>query len=115
VRCVRVILDRRIPGRCDERDVVRVIDTVWAHAVQNDGLEHVSGRSADGRIEILLFLREDTARTSERQAAGLIHRVYRNSVVIQTSFEFPSGCDDLHRLLVGLDRGQGAFDWDSPE
>ena len=98
---IRAVLTCKTAGRCDERDAAQVVDALWAHARQGDGLEHVRGRLNNGQIAILLFLRESDMRDPERRATELIERTFRRSTFVQAAFERPASCADLPRLSDG--------------
>ena len=84
---VRAILVRKDPSACDEHDVARLIDALWAHCTDQDALEHVHGRSSRAGVDLVLFFRESPGTNPQRAAAELIDRVYRGSASARTLFE----------------------------
>jgi hypothetical protein len=54
---VRLVLMSQAHPHPVQADADSVRDTVWAHAQDHDGLEHVRTRAGPGRIDLVLFLR----------------------------------------------------------
>ena len=97
---VRAVLPHCGPGLCEERDVARLIDALWAHAINADGLEHIRGRCGDDCAEMILFLRESAELDPELCAFNLITRAYHSSAAIRATFDpHPSAhlCNDGSR------------------
>ncbi|MEU9129615.1 hypothetical protein AB0D08_16160 [Kitasatospora sp. NPDC048540] len=68
------------PVPSDER--AEIVDVLWAHALSDDGLQHVSARPAPGRIDLLLyFLGRSCAGDPDavERAHALISRSHRAS------------------------------------
>lgn len=49
-----------------------VVDALWAHALPDDGLQHVSARREPGRVDLLLFL----LTTDPFGGPGPLHRAH---------------------------------------
>lgn len=109
MQLIRVVFAFKPPRNHDEHDVVRIADALWAHARQEDDLEHVSGRAGHGAVEIVLFLRESVSRAPDERAAKLINRAYQNSHFMRAAFDVPRGCESLNRFLDKPDRERPAF------
>lgn len=94
IRAVLVKWDRR---DCNEHDVARVTDALWAHSVEQDALEHVRARPGHGRIDLVMFFRESGHRNPIQSAVNLLDRVHRESPYLNSVFEKPSDCVELRR------------------
>ncbi|RSS33126.1 hypothetical protein [Streptomyces sp. WAC08241] len=51
-----------------------VTDLLWAHAVPDDGLEHVRPRRSHDGLDVYLFVRADDRDLALRQAGSLLDR-----------------------------------------
>ncbi|WP_431681002.1 hypothetical protein [Kitasatospora sp. KL5] len=84
-------LRRRCSGPVPPGEAAEVLAALWAHARPDDGLQHVSARSEDDRIDLLLYLltrtpdpvgaepgpdRAHALISRSRQASPLLHRRY---------------------------------------
>ncbi|MEU6992297.1 hypothetical protein ABZ953_16750 [Streptomyces sp. NPDC046465] len=71
-------------------DANELTDTLWAHATEPDGLEHVVAltRSA-GRVDLILFLLEGSHPDPVRQAEALLKRCYGASGILPLKYEAP--------------------------
>ncbi|MER5640872.1 hypothetical protein ABT095_28480 [Kitasatospora sp. NPDC002227] len=74
-------------------EAAQVLDTLWAHATAEDGLEHASARTEPGRLDLLLFLlpseAPDTPDATHR-AAALLTRCHRNSRALKLRYLPPA-------------------------
>jgi hypothetical protein len=52
-----------------------VIDTLWAHSMLEDGLEHISVSRTDDSIDLVLFVNSGTARSAFETAMRIFNRV----------------------------------------
>jgi hypothetical protein len=103
VYLVRAMVSHRGPGLCEESDVARLIDALWAHSVDSDGLEHIRGRSRDDSVEMILFLREFAGSDPELRAVSLITRAFHHSAAMRAAFDqTPRAqlCGDVGRSLA---------------
>lgn len=65
------------PARLLDRNLVT--DVIWATASPADRLEHVYARSAEGRLDIALFLLAADPQQASSTAAGIITRALTGS------------------------------------
>lgn len=91
---VRALLPHRGPGLCEDSDVAGLIDALWAHSIEADGLEHIRGRGADDCVELIIFLRESAGREPELCALDLVTRAHRSSAALRATFD-PHPCAQL--------------------
>ncbi|MFD4262260.1 hypothetical protein ACFWR9_32710 [Streptomyces sp. NPDC058534] len=71
-------------------DANELADSLWAHATQEDSLEHVVVRAQTAdRVDLLLFLREGSHPDPVRQAADLIRGCYRASGTLPLKYAAP--------------------------
>lgn len=75
------------PRPCEESDVARLVDALWAHSIEADGLEHIRGHRTDDCVEMILFLQESAERDPELCALHLLTRAYRNSAALRATFD----------------------------
>lgn len=82
-------------------DANELADSLWVHATQEDGLEHVLvlAQSAD-RVDLILFLLEGSHPDPVRRVAALIRECYRASGTLPSKYEAP-GEPVLDRLRPG--------------
>ncbi|MFC5908627.1 hypothetical protein [Streptacidiphilus monticola] len=89
---VRASLYRRlVSGLSPPGENAEVLGALWAHAVPEDGLEHVFCRPEADRVDLLLFLLTRSAgdpdgRSALDRAEGLLHRSHQASPVLRSRF-----------------------------
>ncbi|MBB4928703.1 hypothetical protein [Kitasatospora kifunensis] len=84
-------------------ELAEVIDTLWAHAVPADRLEHAGGRADAERLDLVLYLRTpttdpdaalgaapDAMPSAERRAAQLLTRCHRASSLLNGRYLPPA-------------------------
>ncbi|MFD3992833.1 hypothetical protein [Streptomyces sp. NPDC058548] len=82
-------------------DANELTDSLWAHAAQEDGLEHVLVRAqAADRVDLIMFLLEGSHPDPLRQAAALIRGCYSASGTLPSKYQEP-GDPDLDRPRAG--------------
>ncbi|EST33271.1 hypothetical protein [Streptomyces roseochromogenus] len=84
-------------------ETAEVLGALWAHAVPDDGLEHVTCRAELDRVDLLLFLLtrnspDAASRTALHRAGSLLTRCHQASPLLrerylapQTPAEAPDG------------------------
>ncbi|WP_037608392.1 hypothetical protein [Streptacidiphilus rugosus] len=88
---------RSAAGPDPAAEVTEVVDTLWAHAVPGDGLEHAGGRTEQDRIDLLLFLRTPHGPDpddAQRRAAALLHRSHLASPLLNRRYLPPAPLPD---------------------
>ncbi|MFD0571339.1 hypothetical protein ACFQ0T_21725 [Kitasatospora gansuensis] len=75
-------------------EAAEVLGAVWAHALPDDGLQHVSARSEDNRIDLLLYLLTSDPDTPGthcplQRATALIARSHQASPSLRHQFLLP--------------------------
>ncbi|WP_052390268.1 hypothetical protein [Streptomyces sp. NRRL B-24484] len=61
-------LRRRCPGPVPPGEAAEVLAALWAHARPDDGLQHVSARIEDDRVDLLLYLLTRTPGPADADA-----------------------------------------------
>ncbi|WP_033223043.1 hypothetical protein [Kitasatospora phosalacinea] len=87
-------LRRREPGPVPAREASEVVGILWAHALPGDALQHITARSQDDRIDLLLYLLtrhpDDGPSTSVDTAHTLLTRGHRNSPLLNRRYHAPA-------------------------
>ncbi|MFJ7204576.1 hypothetical protein ACIQWR_13690 [Streptomyces sp. NPDC098789] len=80
----------RRPDECaTQHTAAEAVDALWAHALPEAGLQHVSARCEPGRIDFLLYLMSPAvlgAPTAEHRAHTLISHGQRTSPLLNLRF-----------------------------
>jgi hypothetical protein len=71
-------------------DAAEVLDVLWAHAVADDGMEHIRVRAGPGRLDLILFIREIPGSDPRECAARLLYRAYRSSALLAERYLAPT-------------------------
>ncbi|MFD9129920.1 hypothetical protein [Kitasatospora sp. NPDC059571] len=88
-------LHRRRPGPVPPGEAAEVLAALWAHARPDDGLQHLSARSEDDRIDLLLYLLTRTpdsagAEPGPARAHALISRSHLASPLLHGRYVPPA-------------------------
>lgn len=91
---VRLSLLCTRPRQAAAGDAATVTDILWAHATEADRLDHVRGRAHRDRVDLMLFLRQESdddsaAHDPQARAAALLDRSYRASPLLRTGYQAP--------------------------
>lgn len=91
---VHASLRRRHAVTATAGEVGEVVDVIWAQATRNDGLEHVLGRSAADRLDLLLYFLSSgpgvpCRADAPRRAADILARCYEASTVMRRRYLLP--------------------------
>ncbi|WP_377267765.1 hypothetical protein [Peterkaempfera sp. SMS 1(5)a] len=89
---VHASLVRRRPERPDPREAARVLDALWAHAIDHDRLEHARAHVHPDRTDLLLFLRQVPDEEPWHLAADLLTRCHRRAPHLAATY-LPPGPD----------------------
>ncbi|WP_042373081.1 hypothetical protein [Streptacidiphilus neutrinimicus] len=72
-------LDRRAAAAPEPaQEVSELLGALWAHAAPDDGLEHITGRAEDQRVDLLFFL-----LTTDPAAPGARSAVDRTEALLR--------------------------------
>ncbi|MFB8243288.1 hypothetical protein ACFC58_42815 [Kitasatospora purpeofusca] len=91
---VYVSLQRRDRGAVPPTEASEVVGILWAHARPGDALQHVTARSQDDRVDLLLYLltRRGADGPSDPVASAhtLISRGHRASPLLSGRYHPPA-------------------------
>ncbi|MFE3585731.1 hypothetical protein [Streptomyces vinaceus] len=95
--CVYTSLRRRPEAPPAEAgEVAEVLGILWAHAIPEDGLEHISGSLDKDRVDLLLYFLSPrpvppAARGPLHRAAALLARGHQASPTLRRRYLPPAG------------------------
>jgi hypothetical protein len=60
-------------------DTAGLIDILWAHALPEDGLEHIAHHISDDTVDIMLFVKSEAPEIAYAAAMRMCHSALRTS------------------------------------
>ncbi len=87
-------LRRRRPGPTPPDETRQAVDILWAHTRPGDALQHITARSEDDRLDLLLYLLTrhpaDGPPCSTDTAYALLARSHRASPLLNRRYQPPA-------------------------
>ncbi len=87
-------LRRKEPGGVPPGETGEVVGILWAHTLPAEALQHITARSEDDRIDLLLYLltsrHTDDPSDAVATAHTLISRGHRNSPLLSHRYHPPA-------------------------
>jgi hypothetical protein len=67
-------------------EAAALLDALWAHALEDDGMEHIRIRAGPERIDIIMFMNSASERIAEQCAFHFLGRAHTFSHLISRNY-----------------------------